>query len=111
MTNEIPQDDQWTASDVTNVLCNPVHVFNGTVSRRQWIDAMVKVKDELGLEEMLGRIIMQFDESLGAGGHLEADFGEAFVEKFTGIARSKSYSPRALFGMVLDDLRQVIRSE
>ena len=98
----VPRDDQWSEGDVMNVLCNPFHVYSGTISADQWVQAMLRLAEEQGLESTLRRIAAIYDEATGAKGAVEESIAEQLQKRFADEA--DLLSREALFRQALDNL-------
>jgi len=98
----IPRDDQWTEGDVINVLCNPFHVYCGTISADQWVQAMLRLVEEQGLENTLRRVAAVYDEAAGAKGAIEESLAEQLLKSFADYADQRPLED--LFLRVLDGL-------
>ena len=99
----VPCDDQWSEGDVLNVLCNPFHVYSGTIDADQWVQAMLRLAEEQGLESTLRRIAAVYDEATDAKGTAEESIAEQLLKRFADGA--ERLSRETLFRHALDDLR------
>ena len=52
-------DDQWDEDDVRGILLNPVYTMGAapTISDADWIDAQLKLFDELGPDEYFALLL------------------------------------------------------
>jgi hypothetical protein len=98
----IPRDDQWTEGDVINVLCNPFHVYCGTISADQWVQAMLRLVEEQGLENTLRRVAAVYDEAADAKGDVEESLAEQLLKSFADNAGQIPLEE--MFRRVLDGL-------
>lgn len=88
--NSIPLDDQWSSSDVINMLCDPFVVFDDGVPEDTWVKGVCKlVRDgEEGetLESVYRRVIARFDEGLNAKGEVDTVISDGAWDKFKAMA-------------------------
>ncbi len=64
--NVIPDNNAegWTEDEVRRVICNPLHVLDGTVTEEQFVDAAKRLVQEEGLEQYLVNVLQILREEL-----------------------------------------------
>ena len=100
----IPRDDQWSAEDVARVICNPAHVFNGTIAPDQWVKAVVKMVENRNgdVESVYRRIMLCFDEAVDGRGIVEQLIADQGWPNFQKAVQAASLEQA--FGQLLADL-------